>query len=256
MSEIQLLEDWITLTEPASAPDGWEVSTPRGTEPENWYAEPFTKRTACKTPGQCGGDCDCGCPYNTMTETERLPRIADLAKLFPNEWLAFITVPDEDADYEPVHGKLVAHSPNPDDLYDAVNSVLWNQHVYTFFNGDYEALQASYGDTWTESTPTPTKRVASGPAQASVIAEVYKPSDTVSDDLLDLAYSAIEQLYGLPKLNEAIRRLRLTRVRATNQKHQSLITICDQALDMLENSLPRVDEVIWLLEESLAELEE
>ena len=57
--------------------------------PENWYAEPFTKRTACRTPGQCGGDCDCGCPYNTMTEIERLPLIEEIATIFPNEWLAF-----------------------------------------------------------------------------------------------------------------------------------------------------------------------
>jgi hypothetical protein len=47
------------------------VSFLKPQEPENWYVEPFTKRQGCKVPGQCGGDCDCGCPYKTMTEVER-----------------------------------------------------------------------------------------------------------------------------------------------------------------------------------------
>ena len=88
-----------------------EEAEGRLSTPENWYAEPFTKRTACQTPGLCGGDCNCGCPYNTMTELERLPLIEDVARIFPDEWLAFIISPEEDEDLEPVHGKLVAHSP-------------------------------------------------------------------------------------------------------------------------------------------------
>lgn len=111
---------------------------------ENWYVEPFTKRKGCQVPGQCEGDCDCGCPYNSMTEVDRLPQIDSLASVFPNEWLAFIVPPAEDDDYLPIHGKLVAHSPYPDDIYDAVNTVLWNQCVYVFFNGDFEAMEASY----------------------------------------------------------------------------------------------------------------
>jgi len=122
--------------------------------PENWYAEPFTKRTGCQTPGHCDDDCDCGCPY-TVTDTEQLPLIETIAQIFPNEWLAFITTPEEDEEYEPTRGKLIAHSPHPNDVYDAVDAVLWNQHVYVFFNGDFEAMLASYGDSWhqTESTP-------------------------------------------------------------------------------------------------------
>jgi hypothetical protein len=83
-----------------------------------------------------------------MTEIEQLPLIEEIAKIFPDEWLAFIVSPEEDDDYEPIHGKLIAHGPDPDEVYDAVNAVLWNQHVYVFFNGNFEAMQTSYGDGW------------------------------------------------------------------------------------------------------------
>ncbi|MCB0168723.1 MAG: hypothetical protein KDI79_31135 [Anaerolineae bacterium] len=219
-------------------------------QPENWYAEPFTKRTACRTPGQCGGDCDCGCPYNTMTELERLPLIEEIAQIFPNEWLAFIISPQEDDDFEPVHGKLVAHSPEPDPVYDAVNTVLWNQHVYVFFNGDFAALQASYGDTWAEPLTPVEARTFSGPKQAAEAAALLLP-----DDLLELVYSVVDQLYGQPNLNEAIRRLRLARVRAAAAQHTALLPVLDGALDQLETALPRVNEVKWFLEEALLDLE-
>ncbi len=251
MAEINLFDEWQNL--PQSSPETWIVPTKRGADPENWYAEPFTKRTGCGTPGQCGGACDCGCPYNTMTELDRLPRINEIAALFPNEWLAFIISPEEDDEFEPSHGKLIAHSPAPDAVYDAVNTVLWNQHVFIYFNGDYDSMQASYGLTWDTPAVPPSKRVASGPKQLQQVAA----KQPLPDELLALIYSAADQLYDIPNLNEATRRLRLARVRATQQDaKQPLIPMLDQALDMLETALPRVDEVAWLIEESLAELEE
>ncbi len=229
-------------------PNGGE---PRLSSPENWYAEPFTKRTACKTPGQCGGDCDCGCPYNTMTEIDRLPLIEDIARIFPNEWLAFIISPEEDDDFEPVHGKLIGHSSNPDDISDAVNTVLWNQHIYVFFNGDFDTLQNSYGDAWHTEPVPPEQRTTSGPKQILEAAGAPTPPDS----LLELVYSAIDQLYHQPNLNETIRRLRLARVRAASAQHPALLPVLDAALDKLEGPLPRVNEITWLLEEALAELE-
>jgi hypothetical protein len=218
-------------------------------EPENWYAEPFTKRTGCKTPGQCGGDCNCGCPYNTMTEVEQLPLIEEIARIFPNEWLAFIISPVEDDDYEPIHGKLVAHSPNPDEVYDAVNRVLWNQHVYIYFNGDFDPMQASYGSAWEQEAMVVAKRAYSGPQALPVL-----PA-TPPQDLTELIYSALDQLYDGPKINEAIRRLRLARVKAAQQQQNSLMTVLDTALDRLETPLPIIYEIIWQLEEGLADLE-
>jgi hypothetical protein len=226
------------------------VSFPQPQESENWYAEPFTKRNGCKVPGQCGGDCDCGCPYQVMAEVERLPLISDIAQIFPNEWLAFIISPAEDDEYEPIHGKLVAHSDDPDEIYNAVNAVLWNQHIYTFFNGDFETMQVSYGKKW-DQAPTPVaQRAYSGPQQAANGSTYSLP-----DDLMALIYSAIDQLYGPPRLNEAIRRLRLARVKAAQQGHNNLTANLDQALDKLESPLPLVDEVIWHLEEVCADLE-
>ncbi len=241
MAEILLVDDW--------------TATPgRLAEPENWYVEPFTKRTGCKTPGQCGGDCDCGCPYNTMVETERLPLIEEIAGIFPNEWLAFIISPEEDDEFEPIHGKLVAHSPDPDDLYDAVNTVLWNQHVYIFFNGSFEAMQASYGDSWDRETEPVTQRAYSGPRQAAPGTAESAP-EPLPDDLAELIYSAVDQLYGSPNLNEAIRRLRLGRVRAAAAANDPLIALLDEALDKIEAPLPRINELIWHLEEGLVDLE-
>ncbi|GAB4422637.1 MAG: hypothetical protein Kow0031_00600 [Anaerolineae bacterium] len=224
--------------------------------PENWYAEPFTKRTACKTPGQCGGDCDCGCPYNTMTELERLPLIEEVAAIFPNEWLAFIISPEEDDDLEPLHGKLVAHSTNPDEVYDAVNTVLWNQHVYVFFNGDFEAMTASYGPAW-EAAPEPVaQRSYSGPKQVAEAAREAGISP-LPEGVISLIYSAVDQLYGQPNLNEAIRRLRLARVRAAGTPNNNeLLRVLDSALDQAEAPLPRINEITWFLEEALAELAE
>jgi hypothetical protein len=190
-----------------------------------------------------------------MTEVERLPLIEEIAKIFPNEWLAFIISPEEDDDLEPVHGKLIAHSPNPDEVYDAVNTVLWNQHVYVYFNGNFEGLKESYGDNWDkEPAPVVTQRTYSGPKQIEEVAYTV-PSEPLPDNLTDLVYSALDHLYGIPNLNEAIRRLRLARVRAANAGEDLLVSILDSALDQLEVSLPRLDEITWFLEEALLDLE-
>jgi hypothetical protein len=188
-----------------------------------------------------------------MTEIERLPLIEDIAKIFPNEWLAFIISPEEDDDYEPIHGKLVAHSSDPDEVYDAVNTILWNQHVYVFFNGDFEAMQASYGDNWNIKPEPVAQRAYSGPKQIEG-GGLPSPLTPLPDRLIDLIYSAIDELYDTPNLNEAIRRLRLARVRA-NTANKALIPLLDSALDKIEAPLPRVNEIIWHLEEGLLDLE-
>lgn len=250
MAEIALIDSWTDVQ------DRWQTPDVPGRlqESENWYSEPFTKRTGCKTPGQCGGDCNCGCPYNTMTEIDRLPLIEEIANIFPNEWLAFIISPEEDDDYEPVHGKLVAHSPNPDDVYDAVNTVLWNQHVYVFFNGNFEAMKASYGDSWAQAAEPVSQRAYSGPKQIDEVA-TSPPPNPLPDNLIDLIYSAIDELYGSPNLSEAIRRLRLARVRAAARENIALTLFLDGALDKIEGPLPRINEVIWHLEEGLLNFE-
>ena len=109
----------------------------------DWTVGRFEKQHGCRTPGQYDDDCDCGCPYQEMSEADTLPLIATITEHFPNEWLAFIIPPEEDDDPLPVHGKLVAHSPNLDDVHDAILTVLWNQCVYVFYNGDVESQQAS-----------------------------------------------------------------------------------------------------------------
>jgi hypothetical protein len=189
-----------------------------------------------------------------MTEVEQLPLIEEIARIFPNEWLAFIISPEEDDDFEPVHGKLIAHGPNPDEVYDAVNTVLWNQHVYVYFNGDFAGAKESYGDTWDAETEAVGQQTYSGPKQVNEVATAVPP-EPLPDNLVELVYSALDHLYDMPNLNEAIRRLRLARVRATRAEEEPLLPILDSALDQLEVSLPRVNEVIWFLEEALVDLE-
>jgi len=111
--------------------------------PSDWTVGRFEKRHGCHTPGQCDEDCDCGCPYNKMSDADTLPLIDTIAEHFPGEWLAFIVPPEEDDDPLPIHGKLVAHSPYFDDVQDAILTVLWNQCVYVFYNGDAESQQAN-----------------------------------------------------------------------------------------------------------------
>jgi hypothetical protein len=78
-----------------------------------------------------------------MSQADTLPLIDTISSHFPNEWLAFIVPGEEDDDPLPVHGKLVAHSTDYDDVQDAVLTVLWNQCVYVYYNGDVEGQQAS-----------------------------------------------------------------------------------------------------------------
>ncbi len=100
--------------------------------------------------GTVPGDASCstllvgegaGCPYNY---DDAMPSIDEIAGMFPNEWLAFVISPTDDDTSTPLHGKLVAHSKYPNEVFDAVNVVLWNQCVYVFFNGDFEAMIRSW----------------------------------------------------------------------------------------------------------------
>jgi hypothetical protein len=185
-----------------------------------------------------------------MTELDRLPLIEEVAAMFPNEWLAFIVSPAEEDDPAPSHGKLVAHSPTPDDIFDAQNTVLWNQCVYIYFNGDFEAMQRSYGDGWdqaeaTVQTPVMPKETVRTPPQ----------TEPVPEKLLDLVYSALDRLYAEPPdLSEAIRRLRIAKMRVNFNPDNMLGPQLDKALDQLETTEPAIGEAIWELEEALAVL--
>lgn len=235
MADIELTDSWSPTTTNKPKPD-----------PENWYTEPFSKQTGCEEPGECDDNCDCGCPY-TITDAEQLPQIETIAQIFPNEWLAFITTPEEDEEYEPTHGKLIAHSPHPNDVHDAVDTVLWNQHVYVFFNGDFEAMQASYGDSWDHTDTKQSTQINSQQAR-----EAAQP---LPEDLIELIYSAIDALYDPPNINEAIRRLRLARVQAAATANTPLTSVLDHALDKMEIPDPQVNDVVWYLEDKLSALE-
>jgi hypothetical protein len=195
-----------------------------------------------------GSGCD-DCPHTIMDDAESLPLIEEIASMFPNEWLAFVVPSTEDQDPIPLHGNLVAHSPGPDDIFDAVNAVLWNQCVYTFFNGSYEAMEASYGDTLEQED------TVQQPTSAAAF-KITPSVDPVPDKLFELIYSAIDKLRQKPpNIGEAIRRLRIAKIRAVYNPQSPLLAPLDKALDGLEMSDPAIADIIWQIEESLSELE-
>ncbi len=108
-------------------------------------------RTACGSCGHdnCGVSCDCGCPYTAIEERGRVELIHAVEQRYPNEWLAFVIPPGED-EYAPERGMLVVHSPDDDEVWDAVQRVTHNQVVHIYFNGTIE----NYLE-WAETAPTP-----------------------------------------------------------------------------------------------------
>lgn len=196
-------------------------------------------------PQPVSSNCACDCRYDSVATVEALPLIKKIARMFPDEWLAFIVSPAEDDEPFPTHGSLVAHSPFPDEIFDAINTVLWNQCVYIFFNGSAEAMQASYGNRLAAEVTPPTVGIPIPPIVAPV-----------PEKLLDLIHSALDQLYLTPpRPAEAIRRLRIARLRAGYNPHSDLLPILDQALDGLETPQPDYQAVRWELEESLSAFE-
>ena len=98
--------------------------------------------------GQCGVDCDCGCPYTGMEEKGRIEEIVHIERRYPNEWLAFVIPPGED-EFNPERGMLVVHSPDDNEVWDAVNRITHNQVVHVYFNGQ---LDKDYLE-WADSQP-------------------------------------------------------------------------------------------------------
>lgn len=97
---------------------------------------------------ECGVSCDCGCPYTAMDDRGHVEWIADVEARYPNEWLGFVIPPGED-EFAPERGMLVVHSPDDNEVWDAVDRVTHNQVVQVYFNG---VLDESYL-AWANSEP-------------------------------------------------------------------------------------------------------
>src|SRR5262245_23809500 len=89
----------------------------------------------------CGTTCDCGCPYTGIEERGKVEPITIVEQRYPNEWLAFVIPPGED-EYVPDRGMLVVHSPDDDEVWDAITRITHNQVVHVYFNGNTEAYLA------------------------------------------------------------------------------------------------------------------
>ncbi len=96
---------------------------------------------SCGTGEDCGVNCTCGCPYTGMEQKGRVETIVEVEARHPNQWLAFVIPPTED-DYAPERGMLVVHSPDENEVFDAVAKITFNQVVHVYFNGDAEAFAA------------------------------------------------------------------------------------------------------------------
>ena len=125
--------------------------------------------------GQCGVDCDCGCPYTGMDEKGKIDLIATVEQRYPNEWLAFVIPPGEN-EYAPERGMLVVHSADDNEVWDAVNRITQNQVVHVYFNG---LLSDDYLD-WAESEPAPIgARVPSFTPPAQIPHTVFARQDVI-----------------------------------------------------------------------------
>ncbi len=125
----------------------------------------------CGSP-ECGVSCDCGCPYTAMVERGNVEWIRDVEQRYPDEWLAFVIPPEED-EFAPERGMLIVHSPDDNEVWDAVNRVTHNQVVQVYYNG---ALDEDYL-LWTETEPAP---------PGSRIPAEGMPSPFASNDVIPL----------------------------------------------------------------------
>lgn len=113
-------------------------------------------RTTCGTcgHGECGVNCDCGCPYTDMAGNGKVELIATVEQRYPNEWLAFVIPPGED-EFAPDQGMLVVHSVDDAEVWAAVQHITHNQVVHIYFNGTLEQYLA-----WTDEVTIDTVHAA------------------------------------------------------------------------------------------------
>ena len=107
-----------------------------------------SKSTGKCGSAECGVSCDCGCPYTAIETRGHAEWIADVEQRYPDEWLAFVIPPEED-EFAPERGMLIVHSPNDNEVWDAVNRVTHNQIVQVYYNGAYDDDYQA----WAESEP-------------------------------------------------------------------------------------------------------
>lgn len=65
---------------------------------------------------------------------QTMTRIAELKDKYPDEWL-LVEVIESDEEGQPTQVKLIEHSSDRDDTYDALTQVEAGKRVYHFFNG-------------------------------------------------------------------------------------------------------------------------
>jgi len=71
---------------------------------------------------------------NMMSRKDGIVIMAEIEKLYPNEWLLFEVV-ETDEQNQPIKGRLLAHNPD----HDAVVRVLLEAdcaHTYHYYNGE------------------------------------------------------------------------------------------------------------------------
>lgn len=89
----------------------------------------------------CGPDCGCGCPYTGMLQRGRVEAVSTIESRLPDQWLALVIPPGEDEE-APATAMLVAYGTDPDEVWDAVNRVTFNQVVHVYFNGPLDRYLA------------------------------------------------------------------------------------------------------------------
>jgi len=69
-----------------------------------------------------------------MVERGRVEPVALFDQRYPGQWLALVIPPGEDEEH-PEQAMLGAYSTDPDEVWDAVSRITFNQVVHVYFNG-------------------------------------------------------------------------------------------------------------------------
>jgi hypothetical protein len=85
------------------------------------------------THANCGPNCDCGCPYTGMHERGRVEDVRAIEARHPDTWLALVIPPGED-EYQPEQAMLVAYGDDENEVFDAAQSVTFNQVLHVYYN--------------------------------------------------------------------------------------------------------------------------
>jgi hypothetical protein len=76
-----------------------------------------------------------------MAERGRVEAVTAIEARLPEQWVALVIPPGEDEE-SPTSAMLIAYGDDPDEVWDAVSRVTFNQVVHVYYNGSLDRYLA------------------------------------------------------------------------------------------------------------------